>query len=265
MLIPFGIGVSSRGIAPAGERTASPPTRTESGSGEAMTAPRPNPSLPARPAWITSDTPFTGYCTDGEPLRCVGVSLLRPSKELGRIDATEAALDALAAFAGERIQGGVFDDHVRPAYENVRQGLAVSLAALATKGDNIPVDDPIVRKLADARHRAAEVLRADVGSILPVLATDWYWEEYANEPGAGSSYIVYIEYAFNEAQLATLIETYTSEDTSRVVAAFPLLAFAFDDFKGGLLDVQSLMGSTAPGALRRAIIAAPRPPTRKPG
>ncbi|HVK85150.1 MAG TPA: hypothetical protein VM513_13630 [Kofleriaceae bacterium] len=206
------------------------------------TAPRDTPPSPppgvGRPAWVTSDTPFTGYCIGerAEALRasdvgisCVGTSSYRFTKDDGRSEARDVALEAVSLRVAERIETQFFTEKVRPAYEP-------AFRALHDAYDKANDDREAYRRLADARHRAAIALTRDAGASLPLREADWYWEEYPATDGKGTEFMVWVRYDLGADQIGQLIQAYEAarvRDNQHVVSAFPLLAFPFDGFRGG--------------------------------
>lgn len=199
------------------------------------TSPTPTPGFPGfpRPSWVISDVPMSGYCTDRGPIQCVGVSSYRLTKDDGRSEARDVALEAVSLHVALLLKSEFFTQKVRPAYEPSRRALR---AAYDAAND----DRDAYRRLADALHRAAVALTTDAGNALPPRESDWYFEEYAAADGKGTELMVWVRYDLSATQLEAIVGIYRDEREKldrRVVTAFPLLAFPFDDFRGGVLPV----------------------------
>ena len=173
------------------------------------------------PAWITSKTPFTGYCTDTTPISCVGISTYRPTKVDAVTEAREVAYDALSAAVASRIHTDLFERDMRSLYEPARRALLAEFAAQPEH--DAPTADRAYQRLADARHRAATSLLADASVALPTAPAEWDWEEYAPEHDAGTSFVAYIRFDLDDSQLARLVEIYSTPlelDSKPVLIAF---------------------------------------------
>jgi hypothetical protein len=160
----------------------------------------------------------------------------------------------------------MFDDNLRPLYEHQRKSMLDAYAKQAV--DKVSVrTDPAYRELADARRRAAQALVADAAAALPAKRSDWQWEEYANDDGHGTSFLVFVRYDLSAAQLKSLTELYTvaryqmhEPDSFPGVTAFPLLAFGNKAFHGGAyMRIGAPWAKDSVGQLRKALTPAPPP------
>ena len=164
-----------------------------------VVAPPTAPTHPtfARPDWIMSDVPSSGYCNDMiNRLMCVGVSSYRLNREDAIAEATDVALDELVSTVGLKITDPFFRDNVVPNYSKAR---AKALSALQAADLNRTSDAPGVvaaeEALRKARKRVVEALRLSGGAAVPTQRSDWHWEEYASEKGSGANEtLVFIRY-----------------------------------------------------------------------
>jgi anti-anti-sigma regulatory factor len=199
-----------------------------------------------RPAWISSATPASGYCTDlSNRTVCVGVSSYLPTKESAKTEASQAALEALANTIGLRIDNPTFRDQVRPVYSDTRK---LALADLESVGDDTLSEsyDRAIKAARRARKQVAEALQRTGGDAVPAQISDWYWEEYKAVSGEGTEFLVFVRYDVSEAQASALVNRYALHNEvlgGRVLTAFPSLGWRFPDVAEGAMVVGLDKGS----------------------
>lgn len=200
-----------------------------------------DPSV-TRPAWITSTTPTSSYCTDNvERLSCVGMSSYLASREAARVEATNAALEGLVNAVSLKIEGEMFDQRIRSRYEASRTAALQELEN--TRAD--PESDAYSRAIEivrSSRKAVAESLIASGGSAAPAQQAAWYWEEYDEESGAGTEFLVWVRYDISVDALRALREEYsvpTDVQGSQVVTAFPALNWRYPDLGEGVVVVSA--------------------------
>lgn len=176
-----------------------------------------------RPQWITSDTPFSGYCTDLTARTvCVGVSSYTPTKEAARAEASDAALEALANTIGLKIDDPAFGQLVRSAYGEARRKALAELEPAA--GEEV-AEDGLTRVRA-ARQSVARALEKSGGAAVPTQIADWYWEEY--ESPTGSEFIAFVRYDVSSDEVKALVSHYSQPAEAlggRAITSFPSLAW----------------------------------------
>jgi len=202
---------------------------------------KPPPPMVQRPAWITSSTPLSAFCTDyADKLACVGVSSYLPSRDAARAEAINAALEEMSNTIGLKIKGKVFEETVRPLF-----GTARSDALLALENASTPPAPGYARALETvraARQAAAESLPVTGGSAAPVQQADWYWEEYNRVDNKGTEFLVFVRFDLGGDALKSLMEEYSGVTEllgSKVVTVFPGLAWRFPDVKQGAVVIDA--------------------------
>jgi anti-anti-sigma regulatory factor len=193
-----------------------------------------------RPAWISSATPTSGYCTDlSNRTVCVGVSSYQRTKESAREEAQANALEALANTIGLRIENPVFRDQIRPIYADTRK---LALAELELNQDDQKSDafDRALNVARRARKQVAEALQKSGGDAVPNQIADWYWEEYKALSGPGTEFLVFVRYDVAEAQANALVQRYSMHDTAhgaKILTAFPSIGWRFPDVTEGAVVI----------------------------
>jgi hypothetical protein len=189
-----------------------------------------------RPDWIVSDVPSSALCHDViNRLVCVGVSSYRATRADAVAEANDAALEELVNVVGLKISVPYFKDTVLAGYSDSRSKALSKLSAV-DMDRNTPeyaAADEIVRQ---SRKRVVEVLQASAGAAVPAQRSDWYWEEYTKEKGAGTEVLVFIRYDINLEAVKALVDKYsamTPVGGGFAMTAFPALAWQFPDFTGG--------------------------------
>ncbi len=159
-----------------------------------VVAPTPNTSQFQRPDWITSDVPSSSFCQDAiNRIVCVGVSSYRPDRGDAVAEASDAALDELVNAVGLKIAAPMFRDDVLAGYSKVRANALSTLQSNETDRTTptyLAASD-VVRK---ARRSVVELLKSSGGAAVPAQRSDWYWEEYNREKGAGTEFRVFVRY-----------------------------------------------------------------------
>jgi DNA-directed RNA polymerase subunit RPC12/RpoP len=211
-----------------------------------------------RPEWIISDVPSSAFCQDMiNRLVCVGVSSYRRDRAAAVAEASDAALEELVNSVGLKISDAFFRDSVLPGYSDARGKTLAALQAVDTDRTSAAyaAADEVVRK---ARRRVVEILQGSGGAAVPAQRSDWYWEEYAAEKGAGTEFLVFVRYDVALDAAKSLVEKYSAATPvagSTAVTAFPGLAWQSDDFTGGamLVKVARPLASLAPAQIVMAV------------
>ena len=197
----------------------------------------------SRPVWITSDTPGSAFCTDNvNRLSCVGVSAYTDSREDGRVEASNAALEEMANSIGLKIDSALFQERVRPIYED---GRAKALNELeSVRGTPGVIEYRKAReKVGKARKAVAEALAATGGAAAPAQQAAWYWEEYEKISGTGNEFLVFVRYDISLSSMKSLMISYSdvidAGGGAKVVTMFPSIAWEMPETSGGALVVKS--------------------------
>jgi hypothetical protein len=201
------------------------------------------PSKPTftRPDWIIADVPSSAYCHDMvNRLMCVGISSYRSNKDEGVTEATDAALEELASTVGLKISEPAFKDTVIPAYSEARNKALTALQAATVDRSSDAKAAAAYSTAAEvvraARRRAVQVLQATGGAAVPAQRSDWYWEEYAKQPGPGTEFLVFVRFDVNLDAVRALVDKYAQTMQvlgSTALTAFPGLAWRLATFTGG--------------------------------
>ena len=206
-----------------------------------------------RPAWISSTTTLSSYCANvGRRTHCVGVSSFLKSKSAARLEASNAALEALANIIGLRIDNPVFRSSVLPIYKDIRQ--------LALRDLDEALNDPSKRGLDRAMRivrqgyrTVAEALRA-TGPGIPAQVSDWYWEEYETVDGKATEFKAFVRYDLSDDQLEALEAEFGHTTTvlgATVITAFPSIAWRHPETAIG-----AIVTKMAPGVLGETTLQA---------
>lgn len=193
-----------------------------------------------RPAWITSATPASGYCTDlSNRTVCVGVSSYQRSKDAAKEEAQSNAMEALSNTVGLRIENPVFRDQIRPIYADTRK---LALAELEQNQDDQKSEafDRALNIARRARKQVSESLQKSGGDAVPTQAADWYWEEYKALSGPGTEFLVFVRYDVAEAQANALVQRYSMHDAvvgAKLLTAFPSIGWRFPDVTEGAVVI----------------------------
>ena len=196
------------------------------------------PSKQDRPPWITSDIPYFGTCTDSiTRITCLGVSPFMDSKEEALEQARSVALEEMLNTLSVRIEHSLFDAQVRPQYSEARR--EELLAFDRVRGDRFGDEyKRIFARVRNARDRSVHAAMAAHGSLIPAQHSAWYWEEYDKPKGhEGIEYLVFVRYDIGVEAAKDMVASYTEPEQvagSEVIVAFPLLAWSYPDFSGGV-------------------------------
>jgi anti-anti-sigma regulatory factor len=207
-----------------------------------------NEATKKKPAWITSDIPFSSYCTDlANRISCVGVSSYLPSKEAAKIEAANAALEALANTITLRIDTAAFRTNALPVFRDVRQLALGDLEDARTNpaGADFERTAGLVR---NAHRDVSAALRRTGGAAVPAQIADWYWEEYERLDGEGTEFRAFVGYDLSPNAIDALVATYANEVEVaglKVVTTFPSIAWKFPDGAFGAMLVEVQKGPMA--------------------
>jgi anti-anti-sigma regulatory factor len=197
-----------------------------------------NEATKKRPSWITSDTPFSSYCTDlTNRISCVGVSSYLPSKEAAKIEASNAALEALAHSITLRVDSQSFRQIVLPLFRDTRQ---IALGDLEDSRTNPSSADfeRAVRVVRDSHRDVAAALRRTGGAAVPAQISDWYWEEYERTDGEGTEFRAFVAYDLPPGSISALVAAYAQEaeiSNMKVMTTFPSVAWRYPDAAVGAM------------------------------
>ncbi|MCE9574636.1 MAG: hypothetical protein K8W52_15920, partial [Deltaproteobacteria bacterium] len=188
-------------------------------------------SADARPAWLTSDTPFSSYCSDTKDggIACVGVSSPTASHEDGEDEAKDAALDGVAAQVGQRITDAHWRSGVAGLYAQVRQA---KLDAYERDPDNANAR----RDVREARKAVATSLRATALTAVPAAPSATYWEEYDH----GARFLVFTQFQLSGGDVKGMVSAYghtESADGATVVSMFPQVAWRYPKVTEGAIVI----------------------------
>ncbi len=199
-----------------------------------------NRAAKTRPAWIASDTPFSGYCTDlANRMACVGISSYLPSKEAAKAEASNVALEALANAIALRIEDESFRTHVAPTFRDARQ-LALGDLEDARIAPSTPEAQAAFRAARSAHRNVAAALRRTGGTAVPAQSSDWYWEEYERLNGDGTEFRVFVRYDVTPASMDALVSTYSTTKSVlgvTVLTSFPSVGWGRPDGSVGAFAV----------------------------
>ena len=176
-------------------------------------------------------SPFESTCTERRGgLLCLGVSRYQLGRNAARVEAKDAALDALAAAIASEIRTPIFQTQVRPLFEKGRSAL---LAAGALSGhEHARVERDLERRIALARSRSADAMLRFAQIIFrqsPMI----HWEENTDHNKPEFRYYQHIE--IDAAMRRSLVELFSKESQSAKggsLPAFPLLAWTYPDMRG---------------------------------
>jgi hypothetical protein len=190
-------------------------------------------SAEQQPAWLTSKTPFSSYCTDAKDggVSCVGVSSPAPSKEDGDDEAKDAALDGVANAVAARISDAKWQSGVAKLYAETRQA---KLDAYQHDPDSANAR----RDVREARKAVSASLRATGGVAVPAAPAGQYWEEYTGD--AGKHYLSYMQYTLSGADVKRLVDSYSHTETAdgvTVVGMFPQVAWRYPKVTEGAIVI----------------------------
>jgi anti-anti-sigma regulatory factor len=183
-------------------------------------------SAAARPAWIGAMEPGYAACADGA---CVAASTQAADLDEARRQAVDAALEALAEWAGLSPELAPARDQYRAARQRALGGQALGREAL------------------EGRRAVAEALRA-TAPLAPARPAAEYWERY--EGGT----VAFVRFEVAEAVVAAIRAAYTDAAAAlgaRAVTLFPGMAWRHPGLRAGALLV-----AAEPGPLRDAGLAA---------
>ena len=172
-------------------------------------------------------------------LSCVGVSPHLQDREAAREAASVAALEEMANAVALKIESPSFDEAVRSKYSEARRRAMLAFDAIRGDRKSAAYRDAYATVFS-ARRRAAQAFQDSGGEAAPVSQADWYWELLEPEkgvPSAKAEFRVFVLYTANSDEVRRLVEAYTTPVTvgdSQVISAFPLLAWSYPDFVGGV-------------------------------
>jgi hypothetical protein len=207
-------------------------------------------SAPERPAWIKSDTFFSGDCAEeGAKVMCVGVSSYLSSQEEARDEAKQAAVDALVATVGDKIKDASFESVVKRIYAEARQTARADFdklraSALAGSYDKNEYDRAH-RDLAKKRQAVVGAFEATAPDLKPAEATAEYWEEYKNSSGGGTRYLVFAYYELGADKMGRLMARYTEPQQAlgaKAVTLFPAVAWRWPNVDRGAIIIGTDLG-----------------------
>ena len=189
-----------------------------------------------RPAWLTSDVPFLGYCNDvaSGGISCVGVSSPAPSQEDADEEAREAALEAVATRLVLKMNDDV--KRMEGVWAQTRQ-------ARVAEYEKDPSSSKARRAVRDGRRAVAQLLLATAGSAIPAAPTGKYWEEY--DAGGTKQYLSFVEYSLSPTEVTALVDRYQQTAAAlgvKVATVYPLVAWRFPEVSKGAVVVGTEKG-----------------------
>jgi len=202
-------------------------------------------SAAKRPAWLTSDTRFSNYCTENAAgLSCVGVSSYTSNVPDARVEATEAALEGMAHHVGLKIKDKEWARTVRKLYGDTRDAKLGAFDKARTDPDGATYDRAR-REVMEGRRAVAEALKKTSGGAVPSQPSAEYWEQYASTASDGSSrFLMFIRFEITKANVSRLVEQYGKPETAlgaSAVTLFPGVAWRYPDVTTGAIvtDLES--------------------------
>ncbi len=228
----------------------------------AIDKPKPTTTF-QRPDWVTVDAPLSGLCVEQtNRLVCVGVSSNNKNRAEAVTEANDAALEELVNTLGLKIKDSWFRTNVLSSYTSKRGKLLSALQDAEVTGAD--TKDPAkyattVGVVQRARHRVVEALRTSGGAAVPAQRSDWYWEEYVNDKGAGTEFLVFVRYDLPLDAQSALVQTYsavTEVKGSSMMTAYPSLGWESDEFTGGAVLIKAASDLEAAGLKPRQLIIA---------
>jgi hypothetical protein len=196
-----------------------------------------------RPAWITSDTPGSSFCTDNvNRLSCVGISPYMELREEARVEATNAALEEMVNTVGLKIVTPTFQQRVRPLYDDSRARALTEFEQARAKSPSGTEYQKALKTLSTARKGVVAALVATGGSAAPTQHAAWFWEEYTKEPGSGTEFLVFVRFDITVDAINALKATYSdSIDVlgSKIVTVFPGVVWRLPAATNGALVLRS--------------------------
>lgn len=196
----------------------------------------------ARPVWITSDTPTSSFCTDNvNRLSCVGISAYSDNREEARIEASNAAMEEMVNSIGLKMEDPVFQEKVRPLYDDSRAKALSELESVRGKAGGAEYRKALEAVRA-SRKAVSEALVATGGSAAPTQQAAWYWEEYNKLSGAGTEFLVFVRFDISLAALKSLTIAYSDQIEvagSKVVTVFPAVSWKMPAARSGALVLKS--------------------------
>jgi hypothetical protein len=198
-------------------------------------------SADARPAWIASDTRFSGGCKpEGGSLVCTGVSAFSETKEEATSEASEAALEALTNALDQQIgNNALFSQEVRKIYSENR-GRALGDFEAARESEDGTAYDSAKKRVRDGRRNVTAALRKTGSTFIPAQPSEQYWEEYEPLVGTGSRFLVFVRFTFNTDTVGKLVERYSTPveaEGAKVLTVFPAVAWRFPEIRDGAVIV----------------------------
>tara|TARA_R110002095_G_scaffold161726_1_gene140101 strand:- start:636 stop:1088 length:453 start_codon:yes stop_codon:yes gene_type:complete len=107
-----------------------------------------------------------------------------------------------------------------------------------------------VRSVVDIRQRATEAVLTSSNDGMPKQHAGLYWEKYEDK-GENPEWLVYARYEISTSAQRSMHRIYTDEKElagGKVVTGFPLLAWAYSDFEGGVMVTEATGELEAVGA-----------------
>jgi len=207
-----------------------------------------------RPSWIRSSNPFSGTCLpEIGSVICVGISSYRTNLEDAKAEAQDVALEAVADSLAISLDSDLFDVKVRPLYSDVRRDLLAQFDEVSEQRTD-PKYKALVKKISEIRHRTAVAIVASSNDSMPKQHSGLFWEKYEDDDGKDPEYLVFTRFQVTTAAQRAMQRIYTSEKEiggGKVVTAFPLLAWSYSNFEGGVVvtDAQGPFVNVGEGAV----------------
>ncbi len=203
-----------------------------------------------RPAWIRSKNPFTGTCIEEiGSMVCVGISSYSRDLESGKAEARVVALEEATSSIAVSLDSELFNTKIRPLYSSRRGQLLSTLDRLSENRNSAEYKE-LVRSVVDIRQRATEAVLTSSNDGMPKQHAGLYWEKYEDK-GENPEWLVYARYEISTSAQRSMHRIYTDEKElagGKVVTGFPLLAWAYSDFEGGVMVTEATGELEAVGA-----------------
>jgi len=216
-----------------------------------------NASAQTRPAWLTSDTQFSSYCAKSDSgLSCVGVSSYSETQEDARVEAQEAALEALVNEVGLQIEDENWGATVRELYAATRQA-KMERFDRASGDEDAERYDSAKREVRAGRTSVVESFKKTGGASVPTQPTSEYWEEFNSYGGKESRFQVFVQYQLPPDAVERLVGLYSKTVEARgatAVTYFPAVGWRYPEIAEGAVITDLKQGDLASFGLAKKYV-----------
>lgn len=215
--------------------------------------------------WIDSVFDFGGKCRERQGvLSCVGTSSKHQedSQDVAAVEAKNAALDALSAYLGSKIESeGPRARAVEMARERRREFQKIYEKHTEYYGNQRPTK--LIDYMSATRSRTATSLGEIASSVLAEPVEVRWGDRWDNSDDSLSLMLAdddkgkryYVRYEFSDQALQELTDYHRAKTTSSKFTAIPLLAWSYDDFDQSATVQPPLSGSDIPTLVMESRVA----------